>query len=92
MVDIGKKQHSAVSRFFRRKEFGKNVNSSWEFPFLDLPNRNIYQKDVKGHYGCVNAIEASADENFLASGKLNISVFFVLCFHFIIACKKGQKN
>ncbi|CAG9538430.1 unnamed protein product [Cercopithifilaria johnstoni] len=68
MVGIGEKQHAAVSRFFRRKEFGKNVPNSWEFPFLDLPSRKIYQKDVKGHYGCVNAIEASTDENFLASG------------------------
>ncbi|VDN86121.1 unnamed protein product [Brugia pahangi] len=68
MVGIGKKQH-VVSGFFRRKEFGQNVHNSWEFPFLDLPNRDIYQKDVKGHYGCVNAIEASTDENFLASGK-----------------------
>ncbi|VDM06811.1 unnamed protein product [Wuchereria bancrofti] len=67
MVGIGEKQH-AVSGFFRRKEFGQNVHNSWEFPFLDLPNRDIYQKDVKGHYGCVNAIEASTDENFLASG------------------------
>ncbi|EFO16437.2 WD-repeat protein 22 [Loa loa] len=67
MVGIVEKQH-AVSGFFRRKQFGQNVHNSWEFPFLHLPNRNIYQKDVKGHYGCVNAIEASTDENFLASG------------------------
>lgn len=77
MVGVGEKHH-AVSGFFRRKGLGKNVHNSWEFPFLDLPNRNIYQKDVKGHYGCVNAIEASTDENFLASGKSAVFVFVCL--------------
>ncbi|VDK76550.1 unnamed protein product [Onchocerca ochengi] len=67
MVGIGEKRY-AVGGFIRRKELGNFSHNSWEFPFLDLPNRKIYQKDVKGHFGCVNAIEASADENFLASG------------------------
>uniref|UniRef100_A0A915PM72 Uncharacterized protein n=1 Tax=Setaria digitata TaxID=48799 RepID=A0A915PM72_9BILA len=64
---MGEKQH-AIGGYIYRKELGKNVHTSWEFPFLDLPDTNIYQKDVKGHFGCVNAIEASTDENFLASG------------------------
>lgn len=28
----------------------------------------LYQRDVKGHTGCVNAIEFSSDENFIVSG------------------------
>ncbi|MCP9262813.1 DDB1-and CUL4-associated factor 5 [Dirofilaria immitis] len=50
MVGIDEKRY-AVGGFIHRKELGKNVHNSWEFPFLDFPNRNIYQKDVKGHFG-----------------------------------------
>lgn len=79
-----RQQRCAVGEFSRRNEFGKNVHNSWEFPFLDLPNRDIYQKDVKGHFGCVNAIEASADENFLASGKSAFLLLFISLFTFSI--------
>lgn len=90
MVGIGAKKHVAVSGFLRGKEFGKHVPNSWDFPFLDLPHRVIYQKDVKGHYGCVNAIEASTDENFLASGMLAIFVF--LFFIILVFSKKKSRN
>ena len=36
--------------------------------------RNLYTKDLKGHFGCVNAIEFSPNGGeFIASGKLLFS-------------------
>lgn len=31
--------------------------------------KNLYKKDLVGHYGCVNAIEFSHGGQFLASGR-----------------------
>lgn len=35
--------------------------------------RNLYRKDLLAHYGCVNAIEFSAEGDLLVSGKFYIN-------------------
>lgn len=30
--------------------------------------KTLYQRDVKGHTGCINAVEFSPNENFVVSG------------------------
>ncbi|VDN27081.1 unnamed protein product [Gongylonema pulchrum] len=50
------------------RELGRNGPLRKQSEFLECTDRSIYQKDVKGHFGCVNAIEASPDECLLASG------------------------
>lgn len=50
------------------REIGWGAAPSRAFPFLADRNACIYQKDIKGHFGCVNAIEASRDERLLTSG------------------------
>lgn len=36
--------------------------------------KNLYKTDLRGHFGCVNAIEFSHGGKFLASGKENIKI------------------
>lgn len=61
------------SRFIgnRRKirELGSEVPQMYDYEFLSNKGTQIYQKDVKGHFGCVNALEVSPDERLLVSGK-----------------------
>lgn len=50
----------------RSREIGRNpVDFLHILPTSSSP---IYQKDVKGHYGCVNAVEFSNSEELCASG------------------------
>lgn len=58
-----------IASHIRLKELGKSSHSLLQFPFLASSSSRVYQKDVKGHFGCVNAIEASVDQNFIASGE-----------------------
>lgn len=38
--------------------------------------RNLYKTDLKGHFGCVNAIEFSHGGQYLASGELQNIIDF----------------
>uniref|UniRef100_F1KY40 DDB1-and CUL4-associated factor 5 n=1 Tax=Ascaris suum TaxID=6253 RepID=F1KY40_ASCSU len=58
----------SVGAHVSQRELGCAEHPSLALPFLPSSDTPIYQKDVKGHFGCVNAIEASLDENYLASG------------------------
>lgn len=64
--------------YFRRNLFRERLASA----------RNLYQKNLAAHYGCVNAIEFSSAGDLLISGTIhyiNIFVNFlaILC-HFIV--------
>lgn len=54
----------------RRKlrELGYEFPQMYEYEFLNGQDVQVYQKDVKGHFGCVNALEVSPDERLLVSG------------------------
>ncbi|VDN06469.1 unnamed protein product [Thelazia callipaeda] len=67
MKNVGPNCQS-IGQYFLGKELGWFSHSSLRFQYLERPDQAIYQKDVKGHFGCVNAIETSLDENYLISG------------------------
>lgn len=52
------------------------------FSSVDLIQRHktktLWQRDVKGHTGCVNALEFSKDENYLLSGKSILDLLYIL--------------
>lgn len=41
--------------------------------------KSLYRRDLKAHYGCVNAIEFSNDGLFIVSGKCCIIIRFCYC-------------
>ncbi|MFH4983658.1 hypothetical protein AB6A40_010367 [Gnathostoma spinigerum] len=57
-----------IGNYIRSNELGDGPQASHRYSFLADQTVPINQKDVKGHYGCVNAIEASSDEQYLTSG------------------------
>lgn len=59
---------NTLYNYVNGKELGISPLNTQNFRFLSRRDRPIYQKDVKGHSGCVNALETSLDENFVASG------------------------
>lgn len=42
--------------------------------------KNLYKTDLRGHFGCVNAIEFSHGGTFLASGLIWKNTLFILGF------------
>uniref|UniRef100_A0A0N5ATS0 WD_REPEATS_REGION domain-containing protein n=1 Tax=Syphacia muris TaxID=451379 RepID=A0A0N5ATS0_9BILA len=53
----------------RMRELGCGFKQMYDYEFLSAdPEVRVYQKDVKGHFGCVNALELSPDERLLVSG------------------------
>ena len=64
-------------RFLEQREFNSSI-SSWapdalSSAFLSRKldiSKNLYQKNLYAHYGCVNAIEFSAEGDLLVSGQL----------------------
>ncbi|CAD5232070.1 unnamed protein product [Bursaphelenchus xylophilus] len=57
-----------------RRELGQNPLKSID-PIHKHTRKTLYQRDVKGHTGCVNALEFSTDENYLLSGGDDCRVF-----------------
>lgn len=75
---------SSIVKEIAAREIGvcrrKHTNSYNELLSYDLFDRNrlktLYQRDIKGHTGCVNAIEFSSSEEFMVSGKI-LCIFLI---------------
>lgn len=51
----------------KRQRLGQSYSLNYDLFALNN-EKTLYQRDVKGHTGCVNAVEFNKDGNLIASG------------------------
>ncbi|XP_001848250.2 DDB1- and CUL4-associated factor 5 [Culex quinquefasciatus] len=69
-MDLGRPWRVNVVRHLGARQAGDNVRNFRDNLFHERLRiaRNLYKKDLVSHYGCVNAIEFSAEGELLVSG------------------------
>ncbi|KAK0411399.1 hypothetical protein QR680_005635 [Steinernema hermaphroditum] len=71
-MDFAKKETftpSSLLTSLRRRETGESAVPHAALSTLKtVGSHSLYQRDVKGHFGCVNSVEFSTDETRVASG------------------------
>uniref|UniRef100_A0AC34RFU3 Uncharacterized protein n=1 Tax=Panagrolaimus sp. JU765 TaxID=591449 RepID=A0AC34RFU3_9BILA len=62
------------SNELKRQRYGQSYSFKVDLFNLNR-NKTLYQRDVKGHHGCVNAVEFSKDGTLIASGGDDLGIF-----------------